>query len=63
MSESIFWRDGERFIPTEPARGPWDPRALHGGAPAALLTAAFERIIKRHGYQPDGPRDGEDEAP
>jgi len=29
--------------PTEHARGPWDPRALHGGAPAALMTAAFER--------------------
>jgi|HubBroStandDraft_2_1064218.scaffolds.fasta_scaffold00010_20 hypothetical protein len=30
--------------PTEQARGPWDPRALHGGAPAALITAAFERM-------------------
>jgi acyl-coenzyme A thioesterase PaaI-like protein len=29
--------------PTEQARGPWDPRALHGGAPAALIAAAFER--------------------
>jgi hypothetical protein len=30
--------------PTEHARGPWDPRALHGGAPAALITSAFERM-------------------
>jgi acyl-Coa thioesterase superfamily protein/acyl-CoA thioesterase superfamily protein len=44
MSESIFLADGERFVPTEHARGPWDPRALHGGAPAALITAAFERL-------------------
>ncbi len=44
MSESIFLLDGERFLPTEHARGPWDPQALHGGAPAALLTAAFERM-------------------
>jgi len=44
MSESIFVADGERFVPTEHARGPWDPRALHGGAPAALITAAFERL-------------------
>ncbi len=29
--------------PTEHARGPWDPRALHGGAPAALIARAFER--------------------
>jgi len=44
MSDSIFVRDGERFIPTEHARGPWDPGALHGGAPAALMTAAFQRM-------------------
>jgi Thioesterase-like superfamily len=44
MSESIFLPDGERFMPTEHGRGPWDPQALHGGAPAALLTAAFERM-------------------
>jgi hypothetical protein len=44
MAESIFLAEGERFMPSEHARGPWDPRALHGGAPAALLTAAFERV-------------------
>src|ERR1700729_885920 len=44
MAESIFVGDGDLFTPTEHARGPWDPRALHGGAPAALIAAAFERI-------------------
>lgn len=44
MSDSIFLADGELFTPTEHARGPWDPRALHGGAPAALIAAAFERV-------------------
>jgi hypothetical protein len=55
MDESIFIAasgegasspdgEGERFTPTEHARGPWDPRALHGGAPAALIAAAFERL-------------------
>jgi acyl-coenzyme A thioesterase PaaI-like protein len=44
-TESIFLDEGEgHFAPTEHARGPWDPRALHGGAPAALIAAAFERI-------------------
>jgi acyl-coenzyme A thioesterase PaaI-like protein len=44
-AESIFLVDGaERFTPTEHARGPWDPGALHGGAPAALIAAAFERM-------------------
>jgi hypothetical protein len=58
MSESIFLADGERFVPTEHARGPWDPRALHGGAPAALMTRAFERtepgselVIARLGFE------------
>ena len=44
MSDSIFLADGELLIPTEHARGPWDPRALHGGAPAALIASAFERM-------------------
>jgi hypothetical protein len=60
MSESIFLFDGEQpqvrdassgewciamaIQPTEQARGPWDPLALHGGAPAALITSAFERM-------------------
>ncbi|HEX3392050.1 MAG TPA: thioesterase family protein [Solirubrobacteraceae bacterium] len=44
MSESIFVAEGDTFVPTEHARGPWDPGALHGGAPAALIAAAFERM-------------------
>jgi len=45
VSESIFLLQGERFVGTEQARGPWDPSALHGGAPAALISTAFERMI------------------
>lgn len=45
MTDSIFIPIGDgRFEPTEHARGPWDPRALHGGAPAALIARTFERI-------------------
>ncbi len=44
MSDSIFLADGQRFMPTGHARGPWDPRALHGGAPAALIASVFERM-------------------
>jgi len=44
-TESIFLDEGDgRFMPTEQARGPWDRRALHGGAPAALIASAFERM-------------------
>jgi hypothetical protein len=43
--ESIFVPEGEgRYTPTEYARGPWDPRAQHGGAPATLIAGAFERM-------------------
>lgn len=46
MSESIFLAlaSDDAIQPTEHARGPWDSRALHGGAPAALLTDAFARM-------------------
>jgi acyl-coenzyme A thioesterase PaaI-like protein len=43
--ESVFIPGGdERYTPTEYARGPWDPRAQHGGAPATLIAGAFERM-------------------
>ncbi len=34
----------ERLVATDLARGPWNPDAQHGGAPAALLVRAFERL-------------------
>lgn len=43
MAESVFRTAGELFTPTGHARGPWDPGALHGGAPAALITSLFEQ--------------------
>lgn len=45
MADSIFVPSADgTFEPTEHARGPWDPRALHGGAPAALIARTFERM-------------------
>jgi hypothetical protein len=44
MADGLFTPSADgRVQPTEHARGPWDPRALHGGAPAALIARAFER--------------------
>jgi acyl-coenzyme A thioesterase PaaI-like protein len=43
-ADSIFVADGASVVATVHARGPWDPGALHGGAPAALIVSAFERI-------------------
>ncbi|HSD81813.1 MAG TPA: thioesterase family protein [Solirubrobacteraceae bacterium] len=49
MSDAIFTRDGDRHLPSAHARGPWDPRALHGGAPAALLAEEIARAGDDHG--------------
>jgi hypothetical protein len=42
--EPIFRREGAAYVPTGHARGPWDPGAQHGGAPAALLATALQEV-------------------
>lgn len=49
---ALFVRDGARFLPTDLARGPWSPDALHGGPPGALLATRLE--------QHEGGHDGGD---
>jgi hypothetical protein len=45
MSESpVFEVSDGRFVASQLARGPWDPNAQHGGAPAALIVRAFEGL-------------------
>jgi hypothetical protein len=42
---SLFRRiEGNVVEPTDLARGPWDPKALHGGPVAALIAAAIEEL-------------------
>jgi hypothetical protein len=41
---AVFHRDGDRYVPTELARGPWSADAQHGGAPAALVARAIEQV-------------------
>jgi hypothetical protein len=45
MSEPVIpavWRcEGERFVPSESAPGPWNPQHLHGGPSCGLLAPAF----------------------
>jgi hypothetical protein len=49
---TLFEPDGpNRWTPTELARGPWDPRACHGGPVSALLARAVEQA------DPDSPVD------
>jgi len=52
MGDAIFRADADRFLPTEHARGPWDPAALHGGAPAALIVGALEDLERGAGLAP-----------
>ncbi|MEX2196610.1 MAG: thioesterase family protein [Thermoleophilaceae bacterium] len=47
MADAFFEPDGERFIPSELTRGPWDPGAQHAGPPAALMGRALERCEER----------------
>ncbi len=44
MADSVFRADGASYLATAHARGPWEEGALHGGAPAALIATAFERL-------------------
>jgi acyl-Coa thioesterase superfamily protein/acyl-CoA thioesterase superfamily protein len=44
LNDALFVPDGDRFIPTAHTRGPWDPRAQHGGAPSALLARCIEEV-------------------
>lgn len=39
---ALFEPDGDDWRPTDLARGPWSPDALHGGPVAALLARAIE---------------------
>jgi hypothetical protein len=43
-AQPVFELLDGRFVATQLASGPWNPNAQHGGAPAALLVRAFERL-------------------
>ena len=53
LQAGLFRLDAEdddvtRVVPHELTRGPWDPGAMHGGPPAALLARAVERFEPGH---------------
>jgi hypothetical protein len=49
MTDAIFRREGDLLVPSGHARGPWDPAAQHGGAPAALVADAVDRLARADG--------------
>jgi hypothetical protein len=43
-TNALFVRDGDRFLPTDLARGGWSPEAQHGGPPTGLLARCIEHV-------------------
>jgi Acyl-CoA thioesterase N-terminal domain/Acyl-CoA thioesterase C-terminal domain len=51
VTDAVFELDGDVLVPTVLARGPWDPTAMHGGPPAALLARAVESVAGPDGVE------------
>jgi hypothetical protein len=49
--DAVFAREGDLWRPSKLARGPWDPRAQHGGAPSALMAHVAESAMTEPGWQ------------
>ena len=44
LADCLYLTDGDLYLPTELARGPWDPNSQHGGAPAALMVDRLNKL-------------------
>jgi hypothetical protein len=51
VSRAFYALDGERLVPTELTRGPWDRDAQHAGPPSALIARALGRCEPRDGMR------------
>ena len=51
MSEAFYEADGDRLVPSELTRGPWDPGAQHAGPPSALIARSIDRCEPREGMR------------
>jgi hypothetical protein len=51
VHDAFYRQEGDRLVPSELTRGPWDPGAQHAGPPAAVLGRAIERCEPRDGMQ------------
>jgi hypothetical protein len=51
LPTAVFEQDGTRWQPSVLARGPWDARAQHGGAPCALLVHLAESALPDPAWQ------------
>lgn len=51
LPTAVFVQDGAVWLPSVLSRGPWDPRAQHGGAPSALFAYLAESALPEPGWQ------------
>jgi hypothetical protein len=51
-NQPFFTTDRDAFIPTEAARGPWDPNSLHGRVVIGLLGHVIEQRHGAEGFVP-----------
>jgi hypothetical protein len=51
VTDAFYSLDGERAVPSELTRGPWDPDSQHAGPPSALLGRAIELCEPREGMR------------
>lgn len=51
-NQPFFTVDGDRFVPTDGGRGPWDPKSLHGRVIIGLLGGEIERLYGGPEYLP-----------
>jgi hypothetical protein len=58
VNDAFYSVEGDRAIPTELTRGPWDPNAQHAGPPSALLARALELCEPREGARSCGATGG-----
>jgi hypothetical protein len=49
--DAVFVRQGDAWVPGALSRGPWDPRAQHGGAPCGLFVHVAEQAMAEAGWQ------------
>lgn len=51
MVDALFQRDGDVYMPSEKAAGPWGPSMLHGGSTAGLIAHSLEQASQRDELQ------------
>src|ERR1700677_943115 len=51
-NQPFFTKDRDAFIPTDAARGPWDPKSLHGRVIIGLLAFVIEQRHGSEGFVP-----------